>query len=161
VTFHLQLGNLGEWAAAAGTTAAVVISAWTVRQDHQEKRQREAVKVVPVVGLGNIYVDASGDQRNKMRIFVTNNGEREIRNVETVLFSASGAVLERWSQDDLQSSYSLQSEREPDLSEWQSGRGMRLSSNTVEVTFVDADGKKWLRTSNGKTMRLRGRRTKR
>jgi hypothetical protein len=93
-----------------------------------------------------------------MRIFVTNNGEHEIRSVETVLYSASREVLERWTQDELQPGYSLQSEREPELAEWQSGGGTRLSSNTVEVTFLDAEGKKWLRTSGGKTTRLRGRR---
>ena len=63
--------------------------------------------------------------------------------------------LTHWSWEAIEPHFWQETEYKPDHEEWQRNLGGSLNLNTLKITFVDADGKRWLRTNKGTTDRIR------
>jgi hypothetical protein len=89
------VGDAGEWAAALGTSAAVLVSAWTIREDWREKREDAALKVVPSQGPVGGPPDTTGMPTTEMLVQVANNSTRAVRQVLVEVFHG---IEVRWSE---------------------------------------------------------------
>lgn len=152
---RIQLGDLGEWAAAAGTSVAVILSALTIRRDRRETRERDALLVVPTLGPVGHYVPNEQPQ-TAMMVKITNGSDRRIKDVVARLIDAKGHGRADWRWDEISPHQEFSEQRLPDEDEWAIMVGFSGQTFTgyVEVTFVDSDGKRWLRDTQGTTRRL-------
>jgi hypothetical protein len=148
LSFHLQLGNLGEWTAAVLTGSAVLLSARTISRDRRNHREAEALKVSTWI----FQASGTTEKTNTnvlMSLNVRNDGERPIVNARLWLFSKDGARLEAFEVGQVIPHIPKAACRDPGPDEWRQGSQTNVSTNTLVVTFDDADGKHWLRDSEG------------
>jgi hypothetical protein len=158
VTFHWQWGNAGEWAAAIGTSAAVLLSAKTIREDRLTRREQEALRVVPTVGIVGGPPGTDHMPTNLMLVSVFNGGYRTITDIQVELYSRDSELLDTWHWAEVPPGATTSETRAPGQDEWVRQASGKIFDSRAEVTFVDADGKRWLRDSEGRIRVLRGRR---
>lgn len=153
----IQWGNVGEWAAAVGTSAAVLLTAASLRRDRQDRREQEALRVAPGLGPVGGSPGTEGVPTTVMQVSVSNQSNRTITDIDVVLESDTGEPLDAWHWEEIAPGMLSYETRVPADDEWsrQPGRTFR---GKVRVTFRDSDGHRWLRDSNGKIRSLKGRR---
>jgi hypothetical protein len=157
MSFHWQWGSAGEWAAALGTSAAVYLSASTIRSDRRARREQEALKVVPTVGLGGGPPGPKGEPTTCMIVNVNNGGGLTIRDVRVQLYSLEGDLLQRWQWDEVSPATRMYETRAPGPDDWARYASGKAFNVTLQITFVDSEGKRWLRDSEGRIRQVRGR----
>jgi len=152
----LQWGNLGEWAGAIGTSAAVLITAFTLRRDHQDRRQVAALNVVPSVGQTGGPPGPNGEPTTYMVVTVTNNGLHAVRDVHLDLTRRDGSLVDSHDWKTVAPLAPASYTRHPAQDEFSS---VILSGRTFDhvatVTFT-VDGRRWRRDTESNTV-LMGR----
>ena len=148
--FHWQWGNAGEWAAAVGTSAAVILSAYTIRSDRRERREREALKVIPSLSSFGGPAGPNGEPNVQMVVRVNNDGTRTIRDVRVDLVSPTGEGVDSWRCEEIFPQQMWSQARPPQPSDWAPQPSAEVFKGVVRASFIDADGKRWLRDSEGK-----------
>ena len=129
-----------------------------IRSDRRERREQEALKVMPSVGpVGGLVPDAEGRVPTEMLITVANGGLRSVGGVKVQLFH--GSQVDTWVHPEIPPMSSVNDRRTPtdaDFAKYNSGQVFDVD---VQVTFTDADGKRWLRNSQGMILSLSRRQT--
>ena len=153
---RVQWGNVGEWAAAVGTSAAVVVTAMTRGRDRKDLRELEALRVAAGLGPSGGPPGPNGEPTTYMGVSVFNGSNRTITDVDVLLESVSGATLEGWHVEEIPPGVTWSVVREPGEDDWAKRPSVKTFNGLVSVTFADADGRRWLRTSEAKIRRLKG-----
>ena len=84
-------------------------------------------------------------------ISVLNNGSRPIRDVEVELVASDGHLINGWQVDELPPFTPHFETQEPGPDDYAKQPSAKVFNAVVRITFVDADGKRWLRESTGKS----------
>ena len=152
-----QFGNLAEWAAAIGTSAAVLLTASVLRSDRRERRELEALKIEPSVGpVSSLLPDAEGRATTEMLVSVANNSIWIVKDVDISVQGWTRDVLESWGISSIGPLSTHTKRRTPGTYEWAKSDAGRVFEVFVEVRFTDHEGRRWLRDSIGSVRRLDG-----
>lgn len=113
--------------------------------------------MVPTAGAVTTRTE-DGAPVNYMQVNVTNGAPRPIQDVTVRVVSQAGSTLDEWSVREINPGQMWKETRVPGEDESVGGAtSSRLFNVTVEAQFTDADGRRWLRDSEGRVRRL-GRR---
>jgi hypothetical protein len=154
----IQWGTLGEWAAAVGTSSAVLVTATARRRDLKDRREQEALRVAVALGPSGGPPGPDGQPTTYMAVTLFNGSSRTVTNVRVELASGLGGVLEEWTYEEVSPGVTMTELRQPEEDDWAQRPSRRTFEGIVKATFEDADGKRWLRDSDGKIRFIRGRR---
>lgn len=144
-----QWGNAGEWAAALGTSAAVVITSLTIRRDHKDRREAAARKVVPVV---RFLRPSSSLPPERIAGEIWNDGQDEVIDLNFEMrHIATGELIGPYHRDRIRPG------EHAALLQANVGMADPTSESlgfVLAVTFTDAGGRRWLRDSRGVLKRV-------
>lgn len=141
-----------------GTSSAVLLTASTRRRDLKDRREQEALRVAVALGPSGGPPGPNGLPTTYMGVTLFNGSSRTITNVEVVLASGSGGVLQEWTYGEISPGVTMTEIRQAQAGDWAKQPGRRTFEGIVTACFEDADGKRWLRDSEGKIRIMRGRR---
>jgi len=159
VTATIEWGTAAEWfgataaALAFGATSLAIWSAHRLRlKEHDEAMLDEALKVAVSVGLGSEYVNVQtehGKERlpnPKVNVTVTNDGRREINDVEVVVISMGGTPLGTGATEFIQAGKPVTFQFDA-IDEVYAPLGSSVMVRALAtLTFEDISGTKWRRT---------------
>ena len=137
-----------------GITAAVMSILMAERRHRHDWLQQDALQVLPTQRPIAVTT-ADARSRTQMLVSVNNAGVRTISDVRINVRLRHGAGVYECRWDEIPPLTSRSAIREPTEAEWAPKPGAAPFDVVVVVTFVDANGRTWLRDSDGQTRQLR------
>lgn len=131
----VQWGTLGEWAAAVGTSSAVLITVGSRRRDLKDRREQEALRVAVGPGPSGGPPGPDGQPTTYMGVTVFNGSNRTIMDVSVVLASGSGDIQE-WTYDEIPPGGTMAEIRQAQEDDWAKRPSRRTLRGTVGVSVA-------------------------
>jgi hypothetical protein len=148
------VGGIGTVPAFGATSLAIWQGHRLRRLERREATYDEAMKVTAVATQG---FKTLGTTQSMLRITVSNEARREIRNVMVNVTAMDGQHVGDGSIEHLQAGFNTQLQFEPTDGIWGSVSEPGIRA-VVRLSFEDIDGTRWKREPDGHLSRTRRRR---